>query len=141
MFTIDQITAAHSKVKSGANFPEYIQELINIGVKSYDSFVADGHSDYFGLDNFKVSSSTKYKSIDISNSVSKTQFISDLKAHQSGQTDYPTFCKDCAKSGIFKWTVNLNEMTCTYFDSADNTVLVEIIPSDKTDSINNQISK
>lgn len=28
MFTLDQIKAAHNKVKSGADFPAYIQDLI-----------------------------------------------------------------------------------------------------------------
>lgn len=129
MFTIGQIKEAHSNVKSGADFPKYIQELIIIGVKSYNSFVADGHTDYYGLDNFKVSSHAKYELLNISNSISKTQFILDLKAHQNGQTDYPTFCKDCAKSGVYKWTVNLTEMTCTYFDLAGNKLLIEQIPS------------
>ncbi len=129
MITIDQIKATHSKVKTGADFPKFIQELIVIGVKSYDSFVADGHADYFGLDNFKISSSAKYELLYISNSISKTQFISDLKAHQNGQTDYPTFCNDCAKSGVNKWRVNLTEMTCTYFDSAVNELLVEQFPN------------
>jgi uncharacterized protein YbcV (DUF1398 family) len=128
MFTIDQIYAAHSKVISGADFPKFIQELIVIGVKSYDSFVADGHTDYFGLDNFKVSSIAKYELLGITETTSKNQFISDLKAHQNGQTDYPTFCIDCAKSGVFKWTVNLTEMTCTYLDSTGNELLVEKIP-------------
>lgn len=129
MFTINQIKAAHRKVKSGADFPKFIQELIVIGVKRYDSFVADGHTDYFGLDNFNVSSSAKYELLNISNSISKTQFILDLKAHQNGQTDYPTFCKDCAKSGVFKWTVNLTEMTCAYYDILGNELLVEVIPT------------
>lgn len=35
------------------------------------------------------------------------QFKSDLKAHQEGKTDYPTFCEDSAKSGVesgwFHW--------------------------------------
>jgi uncharacterized protein YbcV (DUF1398 family) len=128
MFTINQINSAHSKVKSGADFPNYIQELIALGVKSYDSFVADGHTDYFGLDNFKVSSSAKYELLDITETTSKNQFISDLKAHQNGQTDYLTFCNDCAKSGVFKWTVNMTEMICTYFDSNGNELLVEKIP-------------
>lgn len=33
MFTIEQIKEAHSKVKSGADFPNYIQDLIILGVK------------------------------------------------------------------------------------------------------------
>ncbi len=45
MFILDQIEAAHSKVKSGADFPEYIKELKQFGVTSYETFVSDGHTD------------------------------------------------------------------------------------------------
>ncbi len=38
MFTIAQIKEAHDKVKSGADFPKYIQDLINLGVIGYDTF-------------------------------------------------------------------------------------------------------
>ncbi len=33
MFTIEQIKEAHAKVKSGADFPNYIHDLIILGVK------------------------------------------------------------------------------------------------------------
>lgn len=33
MFTVEQIEEAHSKVKSGTDFPNYIQEIKNLGVK------------------------------------------------------------------------------------------------------------
>jgi len=52
----------------------------------------------------------------------------DLKAHQQGKTDYSTFCSDCAKSGVEKWAVSMEEMTCSYFDKAGNKLLVEVIP-------------
>lgn len=35
MFTLDQIREAHVKVKSGADFPHYIQDLIVLGVQKY----------------------------------------------------------------------------------------------------------
>jgi uncharacterized protein YbcV (DUF1398 family) len=56
------------------------------------------------------------------------QFRLDLKAHQQGKTDYATFCNDCAKSGVEKWTVRMDQMTCTYYDKAGNELLVEAIP-------------
>ena len=56
------------------------------------------------------------------------QFKLDLKAHQQGKTDYPTFCRDCAVSGVEKWTVDLDAMTCTYLDRKGNLILVENIP-------------
>ena len=56
MFTLERIKAAHSKVKSGADFPAYVQELIVLGVINYETYVADGHTDYFGKNGFTISS-------------------------------------------------------------------------------------
>ena len=128
MFTLEQIKAAHAKVKSGADFPAYIQDLIKLGVQSYDSFVTDGHVDYSGKDNYKITASAKYEKLLIAEKSNTEQFQKDLKAHQQGKTDYPTFCKDCAKSGINKWVVNMIKMTCTYYDEKGNELLVEVIP-------------
>ncbi len=128
MFTIQQIKNAHSKVKSGADFPAYIRDLKEIGVKSYDTFVTDGHSEYTGNEGFKETSEAKYSALKISDAANVAQFKYDLKNHQQGNTDYPTFCNDCAKSGIEKWRVSIDEMTCTYFDQSGNEVLIEQIP-------------
>ncbi|UPQ78111.1 DUF1398 domain-containing protein [Flavobacterium azooxidireducens] len=128
MFTIEQIKSAHSKVKSGADFPSYIQDLKQLVVISYDAYVSDGHTDYFGANNFKITSPAKYESLAIANETDENQFKADLKAHQQGKTNYPTFCSDCAKSGIEKWVVILEKMTCTYYDKAGNEILEEIIP-------------
>jgi uncharacterized protein YbcV (DUF1398 family) len=128
MFTIEQIKAAHSKVKSGADFPAYIQEIKNMGVNYYETFVADGHTIYSGVDHYKATSPSKYDTLIIADTSDVSQFKADLKAHQQGKTDYPTFCNDAAKSGIQKWVVSISEMTCTYFDKAGNEILVETIP-------------
>jgi uncharacterized protein YbcV (DUF1398 family) len=48
MFTVEQIKAAHSKVKSGADFPSYIKEIKSLGVTHYEAYVTDGHIDYHG---------------------------------------------------------------------------------------------
>lgn len=129
MFTIAQIHAAHAKVKSGADFPNYIQDLIQLGVTSYETWVADGHTDYSGSDGYKISTASLYEALDVAEQSQAGQFKKDLKAHQQGETDYPTFCKDCAKSGIEKWAVSMSKMTCTYYDKAGNEVLVEQVPT------------
>lgn len=128
MFTIEQIKTAHSKVKSGADFPVYIQDIKKLGVTYYETFVMDGHTDYFGAIDYKTSSPTKYNALTIASSPNMEQFKIDLKAHQQGKTDYPTFCNDCANSGIEKWAVRMDKMTCTYFDKAGNEILEENIP-------------
>ena len=128
MFTVEQIKTAHSKVKSGADFPAYIQDLKKLGVTQYETFVADGHTDYYGANDFKTTSPAKYELLTVAEKSHIEQFKSDLKAHQNGKTNYPTFCNDCAKSGIEKWVVCMDKITCTYFDKAGNEILVEEIP-------------
>ena len=128
MFTVEQIKDARSKVKSGADFPAYISDLKKLGVMYYETFVSDGHTDYFGENDFKTSSVAKYDALEIAKNSEIEIFKTDLKAHQQGKTDYFTFCKDSAKSGVEKWAVCMEKMTCTYFDKAGNEMLVEQIP-------------
>lgn len=128
MFTIEQIKSAHSKVKSGADFPAYIREIKALGVTHYETYVADGHTDYYGRDDYKTSSDAQYGLLTIAGIANKEQFKMDLKAHQQGKTDYPTFCSDCAISGIEKWVVRMDKMTCTYHDKRGNEILTEPIP-------------
>lgn len=129
MFTIAQINEAHARVQSGADFPVYIQELIALGVQGYDTFVNDGHVEYFGADNFRATATDTYKSITIAPYANKERFIEFLVMHQDGQTDYLTFCNHAAQCGIARWRVNIIEMTCTYFDQKNAEILIEKIPS------------
>lgn len=129
MFTVEQIEQAHEKVKSGADFPKYIQEIKGFGVQSFETFVKDSHTEYFGENNFKTSSLPKYDDLEILEKTDSEKFKTQLKAHQKGETDYFTFCKDCAETGIEKWIVDLNKMTCIYYDKSGNEILVEEIPS------------
>jgi len=128
MFSIEQIKASHSKVKSGADFPNYVQDLIQLGVTFYETYVSDGHTDYLGKEDYKISSESKYSQLIIAEQSDVDQFRLDLKAHQQGKTDYAIFCNDCAKSGVEKWTVRMDKMTCTYYDKAGNELLEEAIP-------------
>ena len=129
MFTIQQIKEAHSKVKTGADFPKYMKDIIALGVTSFETFVFDNHTNYYGKDNYQIASEGFSETLDIANESNIEQFKSDLKAHQQDKTDYMTFLKDCAKSGVEKWTVVMDKMTCTYYDKAGNEMLVEKIPS------------
>ena len=129
MFTIAQIKEAHSKVQSGADFPAYIQELIALGVQGYDTFVNDGHVEYFGADNFRAAATDTYANITIAPSPNKERFIEFLIMHQDGQTNYLTFCNHAGQCGIAQWRVNIIEMTCTYLDQSDAAILIEKIPN------------
>lgn len=128
MFTIEQIKEAHAKVQSGADFPNYIQDLIILGVKGYDTFVNNGSVEYYGVNNYTVNTDEKYPEIKVENSANKERFIEFLVAHQDGQTDYITFCNQAGQCGIAKWRVDIIEMTCTYFDKLEAEILIEKIP-------------
>lgn len=128
MFTVAQIKEAHSKVKSGADFPKYIQEIKTLGVLGFETWVHDSHTVYFGSDSFTTKSEAMYEDLEIQNISNKDGFVEKLKSHQRGETDYFTFCKDCAENGIEKWIVSLEKMTCIYYDINGNEILVEQIP-------------
>ncbi|MBP6568982.1 MAG: DUF1398 family protein, partial [Saprospiraceae bacterium] len=103
MFTVEQINAAHSKVKSGADFPAYIKEIKSLGVTHYEAYVTDGHIDYHGANDFTAKVPVKYDPLVIAETSNAEKFKTELKAHQQGKTDFLTFIKMCATFGIEKW--------------------------------------
>ena len=127
-FTIDQIKTAHLKVKSGADFPNYIQEIKTLGVIAYEHFVSNGQVTYYGNSNYTTSADPKWEKREITETGDAEQLQAILKIHQAGKTDYLTFCKESAEAGVEKWIVDLSKMTCGYYDLEGNEMLVEFIP-------------
>ena len=84
---------------------------------------------YFGNSDFKAVADKSYDNIPVAPTANKERFIEYLVMHQEGQTDYLTFCHHAAQCGIAKWSVNIIEMTCTYFDAKNDAILIEKIPS------------
>jgi uncharacterized protein YbcV (DUF1398 family) len=128
-FTLEQILTAHSKVKSGADFPNYIKEIKQHGVFAYEHYVTDGHINYQGEDDFSLSSAPKWTKREVALEINAEKLINDLKVHQAGNSDYHTFCKQAIEAGVEKWKVDLIAMTCTYYSANDRQMLLEIIPA------------
>lgn len=127
MFSLQEIKIAHDKVRSGTDFPIYIQELIQLGVKGYETIVCDGRVRYYGDATNEASTDKKYEALPIAASANKERFIEYLVMHQDGQTDYYTFCQQAAQSGIASWQIDILEMTCTYRDTNNNPIVIEKI--------------
>ncbi len=127
MFTVEEIKAAHSKVKSGADFPAYVKEIKALGVTHYEAYVSDGHIDYHGANAHTAKVPAKYDPLVIAESSQGETFKAELLAHQQGKTDFLTFIQMCATVGIEKWVISMDKMTCTYFDKAGHEILVEDI--------------
>ena len=128
MFTLEQIAAAHSVVKSGADFPAYVQALIALGVRRYDVFVVDGHAEYVGGEDAVLQSEPIYAPLQVATMGDAAAFRADLARHQAGGSDYFTFCQDAARAGVERWRVDMEAMTCAYLDSSGQALLVEQIP-------------
>ncbi|PZR24035.1 MAG: phage envelope protein [Citrobacter freundii] len=129
MFTLEQIAAAHAKVRTGADFPRYIKEINALGVDRYTTYVKDGHIDYESNNGHKKTSPAKYAVLMINPIPNLEKFRKHLFDHQQGKTNYPQFCELAAASGVLKWNVNLQKMTCTYTDVNEKEMLTEDIPS------------
>lgn len=129
MFTLAQIHTAHARVQSWADFPQYIQDLKDLWVRSYTIFVTDGHAEYDGANEYHISSPATYEPLAINTTTDTEEFLTNLKLHQQWGSDYLTFCQHTAQAGIAYWIMDLQTMECIYCDSADTRILVETIPS------------
>lgn len=128
MFTLDQILAAHARVKSGADFPRYIQDLKALGVACYTHRVADGLVRYEGTDGQQLAGQPKWETRAIAVQPGVDQLKKALLAHQEGYSSYQTFCAEAAQLGVEKWVVDLQRMCCTYYSSEGEELLTEAIP-------------
>ncbi|WP_316843591.1 DUF1398 domain-containing protein [Pedobacter psychrodurus] len=130
MFTIEDIHAAESKIRTGADFPQFIKEIKEMGVKRNDVYVSNGLSIYFDdEDNAQQVSPDGYPTLIINDDPSAGKLTHALEIHQKGETDYFTFCKQAADAGVEKWVTDLDEMTCTYLDAEGNELVKESIPT------------
>ncbi len=128
MFTLRQIEEAHSNVQSGVDFPQYIRDLIAMGISRYSIYVNDGHAEYIGNDGYTVVSEAEYEKLHIISNTDIDKFKEYLKAHQEGKTSYLTFCENSAETGIYRWEIDTIKKTCTYYNPLGNFVLEEKIP-------------
>lgn len=127
MFTLEQIDEIHQKLGNIKGFPHYVKALQSLGVEKFDSYLTDGHSDYFGADGYQISSEPVHETLLIADLSDRKSFLEHLSLHEAGKTDYMTMSRGLAASGIEKWTVDTREATMTYYDKKKNKLLVESI--------------
>ena len=127
MFTIEQIDAIHARLGSASTLPEYVQALKALGIERYDSYLADGHSEYVGRGGHKVVSPAAHEVLAVAEISQREAFLQHLREHELGQTTYLEMSRGLAQSGIEKWTVDTSEMTMAFYDKAGKEMLVEQI--------------
>lgn len=125
MFTIEQINDAHEKLGTMKDFLSYVKALKLLGVEKYDSYVTDGHSQYFGAEGYSVKSEPVHEKLAIAKKADKERFLRHLALHEEGKTDYMTMSRGLAESGIAKWTVDTVAATISYYDEKGTPLLLE----------------
>ena len=127
MFTIEQINDVHDRLGSAKTFAEYVRALKALGVERYESYLADGHSEYFGQGGYRVVSPPVHEMLAVAESGQPETFLQHMGRHERRETTYLEMSRGLAESGIEKWTVDMGRMTMTFYDKAGTEMLVEQI--------------
>jgi len=127
MFTLEQINEIHDRLGSAESLAQYVEALNAIGVETYDSYIMDGHSEYFGKNGHTVISPPDHEALTIVDISNKEQFLKHLNLHNEGKTSYLEMSQGLADSGIEKWTVDTKNMTMAFYDKSENEMFAETI--------------
>lgn len=125
MFTLEQITDIHDRSGNSDTLGEYLRALRDIGVETYDSYITDGHSEYFGANGQKLVGPAFHETFAIAETCDKEQFLRYMKQVEEGSIGYVDMSRALADNGVEKWTFDTEKLTITYLDKAGNVLLAE----------------
>jgi uncharacterized protein YbcV (DUF1398 family) len=127
MFTLEQINEIHNQLGNAETLAQYVKALNALEIETYDSYIEDGHSEYFGKSGHTVISPPTHEVLTIADISDKEQFLKCLDLHNQGKTSYLEMSRGLADSGVEKWTVDTMNMTMTFYDTLGNEVFAETI--------------
>jgi len=125
MFTLAQITDIHDRLGSSNTLGAYLRALREIGVETYDSYITDGHAEYFGADGQELVGPAFHETFTITETCDKEQFLRYMKQVEQGGIGYVEMSEALAANGVEKWTFDTEKLTITYFDKAGTVLLSE----------------
>ena len=127
MFTLEQIDDIHERFGRQDTLVQYLRALNAIGVERSDSFIADGHSEYYGKAGERVVTPPAHEVLTVAGTSSRDGLAQCLSLHTQGKTSYLEMSKGLAQSGVEKWTFDTSALTIAYYDKAGNELLTEAI--------------
>lgn len=125
MFTLEQITDIHDRLGNRDTLGGYLRALQEIGVETYDSYITDGHSEYFGAHGQKLVGPAFHETFAIAETCDKEQFLQYMQQVEQGGVGYEDMSRALADNGVEKWTFHTEKLTITYLDKAGNVLLRE----------------
>ena len=127
MFTLEQIDDIHDRLGNQNTLVQYLRALNAIGVERSDSFIADGHSEYFGTAGETVVTPPSHAVLAIAATSSRAGLAEHLARHGRGETSYVEMSAGLAASGVEKWTFDTSALTIAYYDKDGNELLTEAV--------------
>jgi uncharacterized protein YbcV (DUF1398 family) len=127
MFTLEQIDDIHDRFGHQDTVVQYLRALNAIGVERSDSFIADGHSEYFGNGGEAVVTPPAHEVLTIAGTSSRDGLLEHLARHSAGKTSYVEMSTGLARSGVEKWSFDTSALTIAYYDKAGNELLTEAV--------------
>lgn len=127
MFTLQQINDLHTRFGSAKTLGEYVRALYALGVDYYDSYLIDGHSEYFGRGGYTLASPPVHEPLIVADVAQREAFLHHLQQHELGRTKYLEMSRGLAEAGVEKWTVHTGNLTMTFCDKAGRPLLVKPI--------------
>lgn len=116
------------KAESQGDFITLIGNLKAIGVVKFITCASTAKSMYYNVDGEEVHDENDFFNFEIG-TTDIDGFVKNLKEHQQGLTDFPTWLKLTADCGVSYWQVDLEQNKCTYYSVKNEEMYVEQIPT------------
>jgi uncharacterized protein YbcV (DUF1398 family) len=125
MFTMAQIDELHGRLGRAETLADYLRGLAALGVVRFESFLVDGHSEFFSADGRRVVSAPHHEALAVAETSDPAAFLRHLQRHRDKETSYVEMSAGLAASGVEKWVADTAALTMTYCDRAGGALLVE----------------
>ena len=125
VFTLAQIDDLHVRLGRADSLADYMHGLAAIGVARFDSFVTDGHSEFFNADGQRITSPAHHEMLAVAEVSDRDTCLEHLRRHSDGETSYVEMSEGLAEAGVERWVADTTALTMTYRDRAGVALLVE----------------
>jgi uncharacterized protein YbcV (DUF1398 family) len=122
MADIDEL---HDRLGTAETLADYLRGLAAIGVVRFESYLVDGHTEFFGADAGRVASPPHHETLSVAETSDRGAFLEHLRRHGEKQTSYVEMSAGLAASGVEKWVADTAALTMTYCDRAGAALLVD----------------
>ncbi|MDC5696876.1 DUF1398 domain-containing protein [Intrasporangium calvum] len=120
-----QIEELHGRLGRAETLADYLRGLAELGVVRFESFLVDGHSEFFSADGGRVVSAPHHELLTVAETTDRAAFFEHLQRHRDKETSYVEMSAGLAASGVEKWVGDTAALTMTYVDRAGVALLVE----------------